>query len=328
MRETDRLTLRAMVAKHEGEDSANLAAYWFDRQPDSVLIFRDPADQPIGLLMILPLHQITPEQAEGDPVIKTAQTYLRRQAPLRPGEKATFFRFWLAHDTYQAVSPTQSLIFLAATRHYLMTPGLAFTFFTCAEPDFWLPVFIYANLKHIPEVEFEVNGRRYGVYGHDWRVTPPLAWLTMLAERETATEIEAAAPSSVAEPLIVLSQPDFEQAVREALRDFSHLETLHLNPLSRSRLVLSRANSEAGAAQRAVALQTLLREAADSLQATPREIKLYRALYHTYLQPAPSQEKAAELIDVPFSTFRRYLKTAVSRVAERLWQEEIGSARK
>jgi hypothetical protein len=328
MRETDQLSLLAMIARHEGEASADLAHYWFNRHPESVLVFRDSVGQPAGLLVMLPLHQITPEEAETDPAIQVAQAYLRRHAPLRPGEKATFFRFWLARDTYQAVSPTQSLVFLTGVRHYLTTPGLAFTFFTCAEPDFWLPVFTYADLKRLPEADFVVGRRRYGVYGHDWRAVPPLAWLALLAERETATEIEAATPPTVAEPLIVLSQPDFELAVREALRDFSRPEFLRANPLLRSRLVISHTSVEADEAERVSSLQTLLREAADSLQAVPREVKLYRALYHTYFQPAPSQEKAAELIDVPFSTFRRYLKIGVSRVTETLWQREIGSIKK
>ena len=30
--------------------------------------------------------------------------------PLRPGERVTHIRFWMARDTYQDVSPAQSLI--------------------------------------------------------------------------------------------------------------------------------------------------------------------------------------------------------------------------
>jgi hypothetical protein len=64
------------------------------------------------------------------------------------------------------------------------------------------------------------------------------------------------------------------------------------------------------------------------LQVSPRGAKLYRALYHTYLQPAPTQEQAAELLDVPFSTYRRHLKMGVERVAELLWQQEIAGPEK
>jgi hypothetical protein len=59
------------------------------------------------------------------------------------------------------------------------------------------------------------------------------------------------------------------------------------------------------------------------LQATPRDVKSYRALYHTYINPGPTQEQVADLLDVPFSTFRRHLKTGVARLAELLWQREL-----
>jgi hypothetical protein len=46
-------------------------------------------------------------------------------------------------------------------------------------------------------------------------------------------------------------------------------------------------------------LKKLLLEAADSLKESPRDAKLYKVLYHTYLQPAGSQERAAELPELP-----------------------------
>ena len=66
------------------------------------------------------------------------------------------------------------------------------------------------------------------------------------------------------------------------------------------------------------------REAIGSLREAHRESKLYRALHHTYVQPAGTQEHTAELLDLPFSTFRRHLKAGVMRVTEQLWQHEVG----
>jgi hypothetical protein len=74
---------------------------------------------------------------------------------------------------------------------------------------------------------------------------------------------------------------------------------------------------------RTTARGSALYEAA-SLQASPREAKSYRALHRTYLDPAPSQERAAELLGLPFSTYRRHLKGGMTRVVEILWQREIG----
>ena len=100
------------------------------------------------------------------------------------------------------------------------------------------------------------------------------------------------------------------------------------NPLARSRLVLDTARrglSTNGATEGAPALQTLIKEAADALHASPRDAKLYRALYHTYFQPAPTQERAAEILDLPFSTYRRHLTAGVAQVTEALWQREVGA---
>lgn len=328
LRADDVDALLAMVAAHEGQKSAELAAHWFARQPEGVRVFRDSDGQPAGLLAMVALDQARAEDLEIDPAARAGWGYLQRQARLRPGEVATLFRFWMAHDTYQAVSPIQSLIFLNIVRHYLTTPGLAFTIFPCAEPEFWAPMCAYAELVRLPEAEFEVEGRRYGCYGHDWRALPPAAWLSLLAEREVSAEPKAVPPPQAAEPLLVLSQPDFEQAARDALHDVARPEALRANPLLRSRLIVERAGASAGQPERINALLAVLKEAADQLQASPREVKFYRALYHTYFHPAPTQEQAAELLDVPFSTFRRHLKAGVARLTETLWQREIGGSPK
>ena len=86
-----------------------------------------------------------------------------------------------------------------------------------------------------------------------------------------------------AEPLIVLSDAGFATAVRDALRDFTDTAALTANPLLRSRLVLGHTGSNAATMARVAALRKLLRETAERLQESPRLVKFYRALYHTYL---------------------------------------------
>jgi len=323
LRETDRSTLIEMVTENEGEESARILAHWLERQPQGVLVFRDPEQQSVGFVVMVALHQASSDDFQVDPSACAAWHYLQNHARLRPGEGATLFRFWMARDTYQAVSSTQSLIFINFVQHHRTTPGLAFTFFPCAEPDYWAAMFAYADLARIHEADFEVGGRRYGVYGHDWRVLPTKAWQELLARREIAASAQAVPSSQVSEPLVVLRQPEFVEAVLDALRHFSRLEALHHNPLLQSRLVIERVAAKASQKERIAALQTLVKEVALSLQSSPREAKYYKALYHTYLHPAPTQEQAAEILDLPFSTFRRHLKTGVMRVTDILWHQEI-----
>jgi hypothetical protein len=322
VRESDRAALVRMVAEHEGEESAGLVAHWLVRQPQGVLVFRDAQQQPAGFVLMVALHKASFEDLNADPGAIATWRYLQNHAPLRKNEGATLFRFWMARDTYQAVSPTQSLIFINFVQQHQLTAALAFTFFPCAEPDFWAAMFAYADLARLPEADFEVGGRCYGVYGHDWRVVSPATWQALLAQREITASAQMIAPSQVSEPLLVLSQPEFVEAVQDALRHFSRPNTLDSNPLLRSRLVVERVAAR-GSGERLAALQALVKEAAESLQSTPRDDKLYRALYYTYLHPAPTQEQAAELLDLPFSTFRRHLKAGVTRVADILWQREI-----
>lgn len=323
MRAGEMEDLIEIIAKHEGNESARIAANWFAKQPQGLLIYRDAEGKPAGLLSKVSLEQATKEEIASDPATRSAWSYMEKKAPLRPSERATIFRFWMARDSYQGVSSTQSLIFVNMVQHYLTTPGLAFTFLPCANPDFWSPVLNYADLSRLKEAEFTVGNKTYGVFGHDWRTVPPINWLNLLAGREITTTPQSAQPS-VAEALVVLSQPEFVAAVRAALRDLHSADSLRTNPLCKSRIVFDRAGIGAGSTERVSALKDLLKEAMNSLQNTPRDAKLYRALHHTYVEPSPSQEQAAEVLDLPFSTFRRHLKAGITRVTDILWQEEIG----
>jgi hypothetical protein len=324
MQPADMPALMKMVETHEGHLSARLASYWFSRQPEGVLVMRDGRRQPVGFVMMLSLSRIAPADLEVDPAVKASWDYLQNQVPLRPGEAATLFRFWMASDTYQAVSPIQSLIFVTIVRHYLTTPGLAFTLLPCANPDFWTNIFAYADLSRLPQTDFTIENRPYGVYGHDWRVVPPIAWLELLGERELMAFPDAAPPTPI-EPIIVLSATEFAAAVQSALRDYTRPEVMHSNPLLHSRLVIERVGINGSESERINALRTLVRRAAESLQSTPRQAKFYRPIYHTYFQPATTQEQASEILDLPFSTYRRHLKSGVTRVTEILWAREIGS---
>jgi hypothetical protein len=328
LHQTDIQAVLAMVRQHEGEESARLASYWTARQAEGMLVYRNGKGQVEGFLAMVALHQTTPEDREVDPAVRSTWNYLNHQAPLRPGEVGTLFRFWMAKDTYQAVSPVQSLIFVTAVRHYLTTPGLAFTFFPCAGPAFWEPIFAYGEIERLPQADFTVGGVRFGIYGHDWRVMPPGAWLNMLAEREIAVEGKTTTAPPVVQTMIVLSEAEFASAVHDALRDFARPDLLRANPLLRSRLILDRGGANAGENERIAALRELVQSNVETWQHSPRQAKLYRALYHTYFQPAPTQERAAELLDLPFSTFRRHLKAGITQLTDMLWQREIGGLEK
>jgi hypothetical protein len=324
LREDDIPWVIAMVERHEGPEAAEFARFWIARQRSGASVFRDAMHAPVGYLHMVALETATPEEIACDPATAAASAYLASHAPLRSGDRATLIRFWMTADSYQALSHLQALIGVATIRYYLTTPRLAHSFFPCAEPDLWAPLLTYADLERTPEADFVVGGRRYGVFGHNWRAVPPMTWLARLAEREMGREVQPPDVSEIA-PVVALSQQEFTAAVGAALRDMKRPDRLRGNPLTQSRLVMSRSSEaiQAGASERAATLAAVVREAAETLQASPRDLKLYRALYHTYLQPAATQEQAAELLDLPFSTYRRHLKAGVIRLTEILWQWEL-----
>ncbi len=325
MQPDDQKAILDMVREYEGEAPAELAAYWLERQPQGVTIWRAADGHLAGLLITVFLHQTDETDRATDPAIRAAWETLGKQAPLRTGEAALHFRFWMAEETYQSVSPIQSLIFLAIVKYYLTTSKLAFTFFACTNPDFWAPMLGYADLLRLPDADFSVGDLRFGIYSHDWRVEPPAHWLSILADKEVGIPVESRpAPS---EPLIVLSEPEFREALRQALQHYTRPDALASNLLLRSRMVTERLGSNPRPADRFETLRAILSDSASALQDNPRDEKLYRALDRTYFHPAATQEAAAELLDLPFSTYRRHLTAGIQRLTEILWQKEISSGK-
>ncbi len=126
-----------------------------------------------------------------------------------------------------------------------------------------------------------------------------------------------------AESTVIFSQSEFATQVRQALRDLLNPEALQHNPLLRSHLIIKRTGCNTVTPESIATLQLILRQAVESLDRAPREEKFYRALYHAYLQPARSQEIAAEILDISIGSFRRHLKAGIATVTEILWQQEI-----
>ena len=316
----DREAVLAMVRGHEGEASARIAEHWWRRQPEAFAMFRGSGGELVGFIAGLALHRADPADLEADPAAAAARRFAGRHGPARPGEELVHHRFWMGADTYQGPGSARNLMAATCCLEWLTNPRVAWSFATFADPEAWHPTMTYLNHVQATEAEFEVGGRRYAVYAHDWRAEPILAWLDRMAERELRTDqrVDLLEAEMVA-PLLVLSEPEFEVAVRQALRDYTRPAALAASPLLRSRL----ASQAAAGAPTAATLQALLREAAQALAPNPRDERLYRALACTFFEPAATQELAAGRLGLPFSTYRYQLAGGIRRVTERLWQHEL-----
>jgi hypothetical protein len=74
-------------------------------------------------------------------------------------------------------------------------------------------------------------------------------------------------------------------------------------------------------------LGSTLTDAIEWLGDQARGDQLRAALRCTFVRGAPTQEAAAELLGLPFSTYRRHLARALEQVTDLLWAVEIGEAR-
>lgn len=323
----DAAAIVKMVRTHEGEASAQIAQHWLRRQPGGFLIFRNAEGERVGFVANIALHEATPEDLAADPAAPAALDFVRRHGPIREDEEIFFLRFWMGRDTHQAITFAINLTCVNTIILWMTRPRLAWSFIAMANPEFWTPHFTEVNIPRSPEADFEVGGRRYGVFAHDWRIEPMSTWLTgQPVVPMTFSQPEQAGRTP---PVLVLSQSEFDEAVRQALRNYTRPDALAGNPLLRSRVVLEAAEREAtGARATPSTLQALLREAAATLTGNPKDMKLHRAVWHTYFEPAPTQERAAELLDLPFNTYRYHLARGVERIVAWLWQRELhGDAR-
>jgi hypothetical protein len=317
-RADDREAILELVARMEGQASVAIAARWWELQRDGFFVLRDSRGLR-GVLGLFDLGAASDEDREADPGARAAWDHARRQAPLRQGERVTQTRFVIDRDAYQAPSPTVNAVPILTLQRYLAMPSLAWDYLTLFEPEPYDEYFALADLPRAAGADFVVGDRRYGLFGHDFRQVPIDALVALWTERALG---QGFAPPAAKPPaaLLVLSQHDFTEAVRRALRDLHQAELLARNPLQHARVVRDRVER---AAPDAAALAALLREAIDTLRRHPRDDKRLLAVERTYLRPAPSQEAAAELLGLPFSTYRRHLTQGLERIVAWLWEREL-----
>lgn len=316
----DRDSIVRLVRDAEGDESAAIAQRWWDRQPGAFFVVRD--DEVVrGVIALLDLTAASAADRAADPGARTAWEHAHHHAPPRTGEVVTQTRFTIDRDAYQQPSPTLNAVPVLTLQRYLDMPQLAWDYLALFEPEPWDAYFALADLPRAAGADFTVGARRYGLFAHDFRQVGVDDLVTLWTERALAQDPTVPPPGPPA--TLVLSQPDFTDAVRQGLRDLHRPDLLARNPLLRTRLVRADAGTDQPDAD---ALRQLLDEAVDTLRRHPRDDKRLRAIDRTYLRPAGTQESAAALLGLPFSTYRRHLTQGVDRLVTWLWDREIYGA--
>jgi hypothetical protein len=317
-RTADRSAILDLVARHEGSESAGIAARWFDRQPDGFVVIREPDGTLRGFLALLDLTAASVADRAADPGAQAAWEQANSANPVRAGEIVTQTRFVIDSQAYQAPSPTLNATPVVTLQRYVQTPRLAFDFLTLADPDRWNDYFALADLPRVDGADFTVGTRRYGLFCHDFRAVPVNALMELWTERALTQDVKS--PPARPADVLVLSQPDFTDALRRALHDLHRPDLLARNPLLRTRLLRERTGTTDPNAED---LDGMLREAVATLSRHPRDDSLLRAVERTYVRPAATQEAAAAALGLPFSTYRRHLRQGVARIASWCWEREV-----
>lgn len=288
---------------------------WFAHPATQAWAIRPSPGELAGAMLAVDLARLDPGERAEDPVFEMVWAALQRQGTARAGDRQLLARWNIAAGGQLQRSAVMNTLQMSQFHVWLTQPRLG-SYTICVEhPSHWEPMMARLDFAPLPHCELEVDGVPLGCYSHDWRVRRLPEWL------ETLAEYGAHAPTGrMGQAPHRLPRPDFDKAVRDALRAYAQPDALAVNPLANTSMV---ARAAAEGEDPAVALQRLLLQAAQTLHGRPRDEKFWRALDLTYFRPAGSQELAAERLGLPFGTYRYQLATGVDRVVDTLWRQAL-----
>ena len=299
----------AQIERFEGKAGAALAAAWLADQPEGLSVVRTEEGVAGFAYQIFPPTGSALEVR--DPVVRAVLDHVAAHGPTRPGERINIGRFFGGRREHQRdlyavlAGPVSSLV-------EWVTRPLAWSFVVVIDTGYWGPIFDYLGFGRL--VETEMGGQAHVGYGVDWRRLPVSAWLDLMNEREHSGGA-GPPPASLLRPP-PLDRTRFGAAVRAALADLQRPDRLATNLLVSSSL-----------ADGPGSLRGRIEAAIGCLRDEPKGAALSAVLNRTFVRAAPTQEAAAEVLGLPFSTYRRHLAKAIEQLTDLLWAVEIGDVR-
>lgn len=332
---SDHPHMLSLVEQYEGESSARLLKRWLDVQPQGAWVVRGDADKVVAFMFIATLQAEKGIDPVEDPIAKEIWTYLHKRRMLQADGAATLMRFVVDAETYQDISPPIAAFAVTMIRHFLTVPNLNVSLNLLANPEAWDRFALSTGFfRRSHDLHFEIGGRKVGVFVQDWRQEPVEMWLTRLTSLDSSTGSLAQPPTTGAlggdsidqashdENTLAARRKQFVNDVRQALKQFHVLDTLASNPLADAAFVREACPPGADVEHRVQTLRRIISESIEYLGTSPSREKHYRALRYTFLEPQGSQERTAEVLDLPFSTYRGHLRAGIQALGELLWNKE------
>jgi hypothetical protein len=310
-REEDRDELLGVAARAAA--FVPVVEFWLDHRPESVLTYRSPLDGRIIAFLLRPrLDEPAAGESAADPAVAAAWAHVAAAGPLADGEHIVVAR-QVVDPAFHGVQGITDLLSWRQTADPFQAsrPAWSFRLVHGDTPD-WLTRLGFSDTGAVVP-----DGIPLRLAARDWRVDPAEELLALLDRRQRVQPERG--PADHAGFTGVSRRPEFDEAVKEALRCWHSPAELAANPLLRDpRLALGPGDPSPET------LRARLAEAIAQLAETARTVKYHRVVTATYLNGATTQAGTAERLALPFSTYRRHLTAGVHLVCDRLWHSRPG----
>lgn len=322
LRSDDVGPILAAIERFEDAKSADIARAHLQRFPELCDVFRSPTGQPVGVVIWMDPHKLSPEDIQRDPAAA-------KLSALDPGAVGPrIVRWWFSLEGYQDTSAVFAHLTAYASSAGFASRGFplhAHVVHTPSDPA-GLVWHRLGFLDRIEELEFEIEGHPYMVLGYDFRneerhdrmlrdvdgmlaLAAPLIEASSSADEDSSLLAIMAPPEGVNDNLVAL--------VLEALRCFRHDERL-------SQSQLGAAMGEFRPAEKAQQIRALLMEAHKRLRPTGSTPEASELITRAYFERAEKQLAIAFKMGLSLGTFRRRLRAAVGLLVvcvEGVWAE-------
>lgn len=306
------------AAAFRGERREDSAAFWLRHRAASGVVFEDALGGRTGACLLVRLDAAEPEALRHDGVAGWALRALARIRPPDAGEGVLHQVVAITAGPERAGVVTDQVA--ALSMRAWRERRLGWVVLSTAEPAAWEPTWAYLGFERLGACTVDGTDRSedgIAVWARDFARSPFTEWLAAMAVHEL--DEHGTAPPPVASP-VALSRADFAEALRRLLTDLHDPSRIRANPLVGSRLAHT---ADDPGADPAVTLAARVRGGVRELRDMPRMGLAAGALDRTFVRPAGSREKAAEVLGTSFSTYRRHLATGIERLEALLWDREL-----
>lgn len=339
VRESERRAIEAMLTRLEGANSAESLRHWWDRQPEGLTVLVDGDDTVAAFTAVLTVDPWDASAAGPDEVVRTVQRHARSLLGASRGGTTHLIRFTFCALGHDVAAHGYSAITLAHGGP-LFGKSDTVLYYAVAPPGGGADS-VFARLG---AVGIDAHGNDSGDHGSlrpgfdirflDFRDRTPSEWLAGVLRMVPPDSLQAsanvraaqAAPRSPDLGPSVDSRAFCRESVRTLLRALHQPERLREHPFVASRTVRARVSGDRSSQALTDAARKIVVETAERVRGLPGGRALHDVLRTAYLEPADSQEIAAEDLCISSATYRRRLLRSLETVAQLLWELERAHA--